>query len=65
LFFVDAVQHGGANRIFKLELDNGRISSVTHPKRAEASDGEPSISPDGGEVLYNRDAGEVESKFIS
>ncbi|HEX3653362.1 MAG TPA: hypothetical protein VHU18_11120 [Rhizomicrobium sp.] len=57
LFFADAVQRGGANRIFKLDLDDGRVSSVTHSKVAEASDGEPSTSPDGREVLYNRDAG--------
>jgi len=57
VFFADAPAHAAGNRIFRLDLDNGRIAPVTHPNARDASDGEPAASPDGKEVLYNRDAG--------
>lgn len=56
LFFADAPARGMADRIFKLDLDDGRVLAVTHPGAA-AADGSPSISPDGGALLYNRDFG--------
>jgi Tol biopolymer transport system component/DNA-binding winged helix-turn-helix (wHTH) protein len=56
LFFADAPARGAADGILKLDLDNGRISAVTHPGSA-ASDGSPSIAPDGGALLYNRSLG--------
>jgi Tol biopolymer transport system component/DNA-binding winged helix-turn-helix (wHTH) protein len=67
LFFADAPAHKAGNRIFKLDLDNGRISSVTHSRTPDVSDDDPSVSPDGSKVLYNRDAGAsgVEIRLVS
>ena len=56
LFFADAPARSAGDSILKLDLDNGRISAVTHPGSI-ASDGSPSIAPDGGALLYNRSPG--------
>jgi Tol biopolymer transport system component len=57
LFFTDAPARGWGERIFKVDLDNGRVSPVTHSKTAESSDGDPSVAPSGREILYTRSAG--------
>lgn len=57
LFFSDAPARGAAVRILKLDLDNGRVSILTHPGNAAYGDDSPSISPDGTALLYNRDLG--------
>jgi Tol biopolymer transport system component/DNA-binding winged helix-turn-helix (wHTH) protein len=62
LFFADAPARGMADRIVKLDLDDGRVLAVTHPGAAAAADGSPSISPDGGAMLYNRDFGGPENQ---
>jgi Tol biopolymer transport system component/DNA-binding winged helix-turn-helix (wHTH) protein len=59
LFFFDSAARGAATRIFRLNLDNGRISTVTHSNMAETSDGEPSVAPSGTEVLYSRYGSEL------
>jgi len=59
LFFADAPAHAAGNRIFKLDLDNGRISPVTRSSAHDASDGESSASPDGKEVVYSRSSSEL------
>jgi Tol biopolymer transport system component/DNA-binding winged helix-turn-helix (wHTH) protein len=63
LFFADAPARGAGDGILKLDLDNGRISAVTHPG-STASDGSPSIPPDGSTLLYNRSFGDGEGVQI-
>jgi len=67
LFFADGSADGVANRISRLDLDNGRVSAVTHSKSADISDGEPSISPDGRTLLYSRNAdpARIEIRMVS
>ncbi len=67
VFFADAPARGVGNRIFSLDLDSGRTSPLTYSNNAEASDGEPSVSPDGSEVLYNRSVGgpKIEIRAVS
>jgi Tol biopolymer transport system component/DNA-binding winged helix-turn-helix (wHTH) protein len=57
LFFTDAAARGAPDRILRLDLDNGRVSAVTRPGNGTVSDNSPSVSPDGGALLYNRDLG--------
>ena len=57
LFFADAPARGTGDRIFNLELDNGRVFAVTHSPNAASSDNTPSVSPDGRGLLYSRDLG--------
>jgi Tol biopolymer transport system component/DNA-binding winged helix-turn-helix (wHTH) protein len=57
LFFSDAPARGAPDRIFKLDLNNGRVSGETRPGTNAASDGSPSISPDGDALLYQRGIG--------
>jgi DNA-binding winged helix-turn-helix (wHTH) protein/Tol biopolymer transport system component len=57
LFFADAPSRDAAARIVKLDFDDGRISSVTHPQNAASSDDTPAVSPDGGGLLYSRGLG--------
>ncbi|MBV8800849.1 MAG: PD40 domain-containing protein [Alphaproteobacteria bacterium] len=54
LFYVDAPAPGAPEGIFRLDLDNGRVSAVTHPARRSVSDGFPAVSPGGRELLYVR-----------
>ncbi|HEX4159862.1 MAG TPA: winged helix-turn-helix domain-containing protein [Rhizomicrobium sp.] len=63
LFFSDAPVRGTADRILKLDLDNGHVSAVTHPGGNAVADGSPSVSPDGGALLYDRDLGEQGSQI--
>jgi len=67
LFFSDAPARGAGNRIFKLDLDSGGIAPITHSRIAQASDGEPSVSPNRGQVLYSRDMGApgIEIRVVS
>ncbi len=55
VFFVDAPAPGTTERIFKLDLDNGRVSAVTHLGSAQISD-PPAVSPDRRILLYIRGA---------
>jgi len=56
LLYVDAPTRGATERIYKLDLDSGRVSAVTHPGggRGSVSDGFPAVSPDGRELMYAR-----------
>ncbi len=56
LFYVDAPMRGAPEGIFRLDLDNGVVSAVTHPGRGRGSvsDGFPAVSPDGRKLLYAR-----------
>jgi Tol biopolymer transport system component/DNA-binding winged helix-turn-helix (wHTH) protein len=67
LFFSDAPARGAGTRIFQLDLDNGRVSTVTNSTAADTSDDAPAVSPDGDEVLYNRnfDGSKTEVRFVS
>jgi Tol biopolymer transport system component/DNA-binding winged helix-turn-helix (wHTH) protein len=57
LYFNDAPAPGAPVRILKLDLDNGRVSAVTHPGNVANGDNSPSISPDGNALLYKREYG--------
>ncbi|MGH6878165.1 MAG: winged helix-turn-helix domain-containing protein, partial [Rhizomicrobium sp.] len=67
LFFADAPAPGVADRIFSLDLDDGRVSPVTHSADPDAADSSPSISPDGSALLYSRDldAGKSQIRVLS
>ena len=56
LYYVDAAVRGATEGIFKVDLDNGRVSAATHPARGPFSDGFPAVSPDGSALLYTRTA---------
>lgn len=57
LFYDESPESPGLTAgIFKLDLDSGRVSAVTHPGRAPIFDSSPSISPRGDALLYNRNA---------
>ena len=57
LYFSDAPSRDAPDRILKLDLDNGRVSVVTHPSSGMSGDDSPSISQNGNALLYNRDVG--------
>jgi Tol biopolymer transport system component/DNA-binding winged helix-turn-helix (wHTH) protein len=63
LYYSDAPAQGAADRIVRLDLDNGRVSAVTHPGGNVVADGAPSISPDGRVLLYLREFGWQESQI--
>jgi Tol biopolymer transport system component/DNA-binding winged helix-turn-helix (wHTH) protein len=65
LFFSDAPADGIGSRIFKLDLDNGRVSVVTHSEGVVVSDDSPSVSPSGDALLYYRSLGGTTSEVRS
>jgi Tol biopolymer transport system component len=66
VFYVDAPAPGANERIFKLDLDNGRVSTVTHLGRGSLSD-PPTVSPDGSTLLYTRiaEADRIEVRVLT
>jgi Tol biopolymer transport system component len=54
LYFSDGAARGAPDRIVRLDLDNGRVSGVTHSASSEVSDASPVVSPDGRMLLYTR-----------
>ncbi|HEY4114216.1 MAG TPA: winged helix-turn-helix domain-containing protein [Rhizomicrobium sp.] len=65
VFFSDAPGRGVGNRIFKLDLDEGRVSAITHSASVAVSDDVPSVSPSGDALLYVRSLGATASQVRS
>jgi Tol biopolymer transport system component/DNA-binding winged helix-turn-helix (wHTH) protein len=55
LFYSDASARGAPDRILKLDIDNGNVSVMTHPRTGVTDDHSPSISRDGALLLYGRE----------
>jgi hypothetical protein len=65
LFFSDAPADGIGSRIFKLDLDDGGVSAMTHSASVVVSDDSPSVSPRGDALLYYRSLGGTASEVRS
>ena len=54
LFYDEPTVSGVHGGIFRLDLDSGRVSTVTHPERGPLFDSSPVVSPNGSALLYTR-----------